>query len=80
MQLSQTLSSAIAQIKVQTAQLQITPKRSCPRALLLFSISVEPKDKFLVDCFNGGGLSGSFLPSAAVAIEGFQGLIYVFPL
>ena len=40
MQLSQTLSSAIAQIKVSTAQLQITQQRSCPSALLLFSVSV----------------------------------------
>ena len=40
-QLSQTLSSAIAHMKVfQTAQVQITQKRSCPSALLLFSISV----------------------------------------
>ena len=40
MQLSQTLSSAIAQ-KFQTAQLQITQKRSSPRALLpLFSFSI----------------------------------------
>ena len=37
MQLSQTLSSSIAQlIKFQTTQLKITQKRSCPSALLLF--------------------------------------------
>ena len=39
MQLSQTLSSAIAQIKFQTAQLQLTQKKFCSSALLLFSIS-----------------------------------------
>ena len=43
--------------KSQAAKLQIIQKRSCPSALILFSISVY---KFLVDCFTGGGLSGSF--------------------
>ena len=38
LQLSQTLSSAIAQIKVSNSP--ITQKRSCPSALLLFSVSV----------------------------------------
>ena len=46
---------------------------------ILFSISVSPKDKFLVDCFNGGRLSSLFffffflffffLPLAAVVVE-----------
>ena len=34
MQLSQTLSSAVAQSKFQTAQLQITQQRLCPSAQL----------------------------------------------
>ena len=36
MQLSQTLSSAIAQIKVSNRPITITQKRSCPSTLLLF--------------------------------------------
>ena len=40
MQLSQTLSSATAQIKVSNSPITNHTKKSCPSALLLFSISV----------------------------------------
>ena len=82
MQLSQTLSSAIAQIKFSNSPITNHTKRYCPCALLLFSISVKPKGKFLVECFNGGGLSSSFFfffSLAAVVVEE-RCLIDVFPL
>ena len=57
-----------------TAQLQITQSLKediAPAPSSFFSISVYPEDKFLVDCFNGGGLASSFfsLPLAVVVVE-----------
>ena len=58
MQLSQTLSSAIAQIKVSNSPItNHTKKDLAPAPSSFFSISVYLKDKVLVDCFNGGELS-----------------------
>ena len=76
MQLSQTLSSAIAQIKVSNSPFinhkkkkKKKKKRFCPSALLHFSISVKPEDKFLVDCFNWGRAVCFFFPLAVVVVE-----------
>ena len=64
MQLSQILSSAIAQIKVSKSpitklQNYKSHKKICPSALLLFQFLYNLKINFFVGCFNGGGLFGS---------------------
>ena len=72
----------IAQIKVSNSPITNHTKKYCPSALLLFSISVYPKDKFHVDCFMGDGFGTFFfLPLAVVVVKkDFEGLTYVFPL
>ena len=61
-QLSQTLSSAIAQIKVSNSPItHHTKKDLAPAPSSFFSISVKPKDKLLVDCLIGEGFPALFL-------------------
>ena len=70
MQLSQTLSSTIAQIKVSNSPITNHTKNDlAPAPSSFFQFLYNLKIKFLVDCFNGGGISGSFLPFAAVVVE-----------
>ena len=60
MQLSQNLSSAIAQIKVLNSLItNHTKKDLAQRPPPFFQFLYNLKINFFVDCLNGGGLSGS---------------------
>ena len=72
MQLSQTLSSAIAQIKVSNSPITNHTKKDLAPApsSFFFQFLYNLKINFLQIVFNGGGLSGSlFLPLAVVVVE-----------
>ena len=60
MQLSRTLSSAVAQIKISNSPITNHTKKDlahAPSSFFQFFQFLYKKDKVLVDCFNGGGLS-----------------------
>ena len=70
MQLSQTLSSAIAKIKVSNSPItnhtkKILPQRPPPFFQFLYNLKIH----FFVDCFNGGSAFRLFLPLHAVVVE-----------
>ena len=81
MQLSQTLSSAIVQIKVSNGPItnhtkKILTQRSPPFFQFLYNLKIN----FLcIDCFNVGGLSGFFF-CLLLLKKDFEGVIDVFPL
>ena len=79
MQLSQTLSSAIAQIKVSNSPITNHTKKSLPQCPPpFFQFLYNLKDKFLVHCFNGGGLFS--LWQLLLLKKNFEGLIDIFHL
>ena len=66
MQLLQTLSSAVAQIKVLNSPITNHTKTILPQRPPPFF----NKDKFLVDCLMGEGFPALFSPLAAVVVKG----------
>ena len=82
MQLSQTLSSAIAQIKnFKQSNYKSHKKDLAPDpSAFFFQFLYNLKDKFFVDCFNGAFQLFFCLWLLLLSKKDFEGLLDVFPL